>query len=75
MEEKKNIVKEYTDGTIRVIWKPALCWHAAECIKGLPEVFNVNARPWVNMAAATPDAIAAVVDRCPSGALTWEKAV
>lgn len=63
--------KKYSNGEITVLWQPEKCYHAAECIKGAPEVFNVNRRPWIDINAAPTDKIAAVVERCPSGALTY----
>ena len=49
------------------------CIHAAECVRGLPAVFNSKAKPWVNPDAADADALAAVIHRCPSGALKLER--
>jgi putative redox protein len=63
----------YTNGEITVLWKPKRCIHSGTCVRGLPRVFNVAARPWVNMLGATTEEIRAQVERCPSGALTWEE--
>lgn len=63
--------RNYTNGEITVHWRPDKCTHAARCIRGLPSVFNVNARPWVNIGAATTEQIRATVETCPSGALTY----
>ena len=49
------------------------CSHAAECVHGLPAVFNSEARPWVNPDAADATALAVTVERCPSGALHLER--
>ena len=48
---------------------PNRCIHYAACIRALPAVFDAKARPWIRPEAATPDAVAAAVLRCPSGAL------
>jgi CDGSH-type Zn-finger protein/uncharacterized Fe-S cluster protein YjdI len=45
------------------------CIHAAECVHGLPAVFDSKAKPWINPDGADAAALAAAVDRCPSGAL------
>ena len=45
------------------------CIHAAECVRGLPAVFDSNAKPWINPNGADAAPLAAAVDRCPSGAL------
>ncbi|HBL28154.1 MAG TPA: hypothetical protein DD490_15075 [Acidobacteria bacterium] len=50
------------------------CIHAAECVRGLPAVFDSKARPWVRPDAAGAEEIAAVVARCPTGALHFEPA-
>ena len=47
------------------------CIHAAECVHGMPAVFDTKAKPWVNPDGAEADAVAAVVERCPSGALQF----
>jgi uncharacterized Fe-S cluster protein YjdI len=62
--------KTYTNGEITVIWKPGVCIHSAKCVQGLGEVFNVNARPWINMDGSESDRIIKQVDQCPSGALS-----
>lgn len=73
MDSSANTERRYTDGTITVVWKPAQCIHSKICWKELLPVFDPRARPWVNMTGAGPDRIAAQVDRCPSGALSWFK--
>jgi len=52
---------------------PRRCVHAAECLRGLPQVFNVRRRPWVDPNAAAPERIAEVISRCPSGALSFKR--
>jgi len=49
------------------------CIHAAECVHGLPAVFDPRAKPWVNADGADAAAIVATVDRCPTGALQIER--
>ena len=63
--------KEYTNGEVTIVWKPNLCFHAKECIHGLPEVFDYEARPWIKAEAASADAIIETVAKCPSGALSY----
>ncbi len=67
-------MKEYTNGELTVQWKPEKCVHARECVKGLPKVFNCESKPWINMKGASSEEIMTVIDRCPSGALTYKKA-
>ena len=64
---------KYTNEKITVVWKPKLCIHSTNCFKGLPEVFNPKARPWIDMAGADAERIIAQVHKCPSGALSIDK--
>jgi len=73
-EANVPIVKRYTAGDVTVVWQPALCIHAKNCWHELPEVFNPRARPWVKIDGADAGRIIAQVDRCPSGALSIERA-
>jgi uncharacterized Fe-S cluster protein YjdI len=57
-----------------VSFDAARCLHAGECVRGLPVVFDVKARPWIQPDGADADAIAEVVRRCPSGALHFRRA-
>ena len=66
-------MKEYSNKEIKVLWDPEKCIHARECVKGLPEVFCRDSTPWINMQGASSEEIMKTVDRCPSGALTYEK--
>ena len=65
-------IKTYETDEIIVYWNAELCQHAAECVKGLPEVFEVGRRPWIMPDRAPAEEIARVIDRCPSGALSYE---
>jgi len=67
--------KRYTLNGITVTWKPGLCIHSGICARGLPAVFDPRRRPWIELQHADTDVIAAQVDRCPSGALSWTDAV
>lgn len=64
--------KVYENEHIRVFWDSDKCIHIGNCTRGLPDVFNVNKRPWVNIDAAAVADIKRVVDTCPTGALIWE---
>jgi len=52
-----------------VAWDADVCRHAAECVRGLPAVFDPTAKPWIAPERASLDALAATITRCPSGAL------
>lgn len=65
--------KTYNSEGIDVYFEPKKCIHAAECVKGLPEVFDTSKRPWINPENSEAQKIADVVERCPSGALTYHR--
>ncbi|MFF0273715.1 (4Fe-4S)-binding protein [Streptomyces sp. NPDC004330] len=67
-------LKEYEGEGITVTFEPRRCLHAAECVRGLPEVFDLSRRPWVLPDAAEAGLVAEVVRRCPSGALRYRPA-
>ena len=69
--------KLYTGPIVNVSFDGALCQHAAECVRGMPSVFDTTRRPWIdpNVADTTELAnrVREVVGRCPSGALHIEE--
>jgi uncharacterized Fe-S cluster protein YjdI/CDGSH-type Zn-finger protein len=65
--------KKYPAPDILVYYQPRLCIHAAECVRGLPEVFDTSRKPWIAPQQASAQAIAEVIERCPSGALQYER--
>jgi uncharacterized Fe-S cluster protein YjdI len=58
-----------------VVYDRGRCRHYAECVRGLPQVFDPTRRPWIRADLADPNAIAEVVRRCPTGALHYRLAV
>jgi len=66
------MVKRYSNGEITVVWKPDLCRHSGICFTGQPFVFDPRRRPWIILEYADTETIRAQVERCPSGALSWE---
>jgi uncharacterized Fe-S cluster protein YjdI/CDGSH-type Zn-finger protein len=65
-------MKRYTGRAIEVTYDPVRCRHAAECVRGLPTVFDTSRRPWVQPDGADAELLASVVERCPTGALHYE---
>jgi uncharacterized Fe-S cluster protein YjdI len=61
--------REYATDELVVEWNPRLCYHARECIKALPAVFDPERRPWIKVDAASAEEVELAVARCPSGAL------
>lgn len=64
-----NDVKVYKGKGVSVRFNAARCTYAAECVHGLPGVFDTQARPWIQPGKATAKEVVAVVGRCPTGAL------
>jgi uncharacterized Fe-S cluster protein YjdI len=63
---------KYSNNELTVIWKPGNCIHSKVCWTNLKQVFDPTRRPWIDIAAATAEAIIAQVKQCPSGALSYE---
>lgn len=66
----KEIIKEYKNGGLTIVWKPSSCIHAAECVKALPNVYNPKAKPWIAMENASNEELIDQIKKCPSGALS-----
>jgi putative redox protein len=62
--------KDYANDEVTVVWKAELCKHSARCVTQLPQVFNLNAHPWINVAGADAETIINQVHKCPTGALS-----
>jgi CDGSH-type Zn-finger protein/uncharacterized Fe-S cluster protein YjdI len=66
-------IHRYEGDGIVVTYDPRRCIHAEECVHGLPAVFDSKRKPWVDPRAAKADAVARVIERCPTGALRYER--
>ena len=66
-------VRHYADEEIDVSYDARRCIHVAECLRRLPAVFDTARRPWILPTGASADAIAAVIAKCPSGALHFTR--
>lgn len=67
-----DVVKEYSNKDLTIVWQPKKCIHSEKCFKGLSTVFNPNNRPWVNIEGASSVEIKNQIDTCPSGALSYK---
>jgi uncharacterized Fe-S cluster protein YjdI len=65
--------RDYVGNGITVHWDGDRCFHSERCMRGLPTVFDDAARPWVNLDGAVAAEVAAVIDTCPSGALSYTR--
>ncbi len=62
-------IHAYKGRQLTVTFDTGRCIHAAECIRGLPRVFDAGRTPWVDPDAADAEEVWEVITRCPSGAL------
>ncbi|MBO6795196.1 MAG: CDGSH iron-sulfur domain-containing protein [Balneolaceae bacterium] len=63
----------YESDEITVTWDKFKCIHAKECVHGLPGVFNINEKPWIQPGKSNADKVAEVVMKCPTGALQFTR--
>ena len=68
-----DLTRLYAGNGIVVEWYASRCIHSANCVRGLSKVFDPRVRPWVDATADSADRIAAVIERCPSGALRYTR--
>lgn len=62
-------LQTYEGNGVEVTFDPSVCIHSGICVRGLPGVFDVKRKRWVDVSQADADAIVAQVAKCPSGAL------
>jgi CDGSH-type Zn-finger protein/uncharacterized Fe-S cluster protein YjdI len=72
MQMAEKILR-YEGDSILVTYDLGRCLHAAECVRGLPEVFDPDSKPWVDPDGADADRVAEVIHRCPTGALQYRR--
>jgi uncharacterized Fe-S cluster protein YjdI len=68
-----TVERVYANDRIEVTWEPAFCIHAAECLRGLPAVFDNGRRPWIAVDDGSAADIGEVIQRCPTGALHFRR--
>ncbi len=66
-------IHRYAGQQIEVTYDAKRCIHAAECVRGLPQVFDTAVTPWVKPDNAGADRVAEVILRCPTGALHFRR--
>jgi len=62
---------DYPGEQVDVHWNGRLCIHVAECGQANGELFVAGRQPWCIPDTTTPEDVAGVCERCPSGALTY----
>lgn len=58
-----------TDVDVR--WDRRLCIHVGECNRAAGDLFDGNRKPWCQPDLASVDEVRDVIERCPSGALSY----
>lgn len=67
----EELVREYFNGDLAVVWKPQLCIHAGKCVNALPNVYKPDEKPWISAQNATHQELKDQIAMCPSGALSY----
>lgn len=63
--------REYKGKELNVYYHVDICEHAAKCVHGNGDVFNIHQLPWIKVDKASADEVERIVDQCPSGALKY----
>jgi uncharacterized Fe-S cluster protein YjdI len=69
--DDNRLGRAYGAPEVTVFYDRGRCRHYAECVRGLPQVFDPTRRPWIRAELADAQAVAEVVRRCPTGALHY----
>jgi uncharacterized Fe-S cluster protein YjdI/CDGSH-type Zn-finger protein len=69
--DDNRLGRAYAAPEVTVFYDRGRCRHYAECVRGLPQVFDPTRRPWIRADLADAQAVAEVVRRCPTGALHY----
>lgn len=65
-------IKEYDKGELKVLWDYPKCIHSEKCWRELGTVFRRNEKPWVALDSEDDQTIMDQIDKCPSGALSYQ---
>ncbi len=69
----KSKILRYSGAKAAISYDVKRCVHAAECVHGLPAVFDPNRKPWIEPDRAEPEKLLDAVMSCPTGALHLEQ--
>lgn len=65
--------RKYRTQDVTVSYQPRRCTHVGECLRRAPKVFNTWEQPWVQVENGAVEEIVDAVERCPTGALHYER--
>jgi uncharacterized Fe-S cluster protein YjdI len=68
--DDNRLGRAYAAPEVTVFYDRGRCRHYAECVRGLPQVFDPTRRPWIRADLADAQAVAEVVRR-PTGVLHY----
>ena len=66
-------IHTYPGKEVDVQWDGRLCIHIGECGRAAGDLFEGGRQPWCQPDVTTADDVVDVVNRCPTGALTYER--
>jgi CDGSH-type Zn-finger protein/uncharacterized Fe-S cluster protein YjdI len=69
----KNKIEKYPGKEIDVFWDGRLCIHIAECGQSKDDLFVGGRQPWCMPDTTSRSQVRDVVERCPSGALSYHE--
>ena len=70
-ERTENTLRRYESRDVTIFNNPLLCSVAEYCHKELESVFNEHNDPWIDPDGDTLERIRTVIEKCPSGALSY----
>lgn len=69
---ERSKMKHFDGQRINVAWDAKLCIHVGECVRAKGDLFVAKRDPWCEPDAMSVSAVAEIVERCPSGALSYD---
>lgn len=70
---QKNKIHDYAGAAADVHWDERLCIHVGECSRASNNLFVGGRKPWCQPDCVSVKEVVDVVERCPSGALWYER--
>jgi len=68
----ETITNVFSNDDITVTFEPCVCIHAEKCARELSDVFRTTIIPWINLDGTETKRIIKQINKCPSGALTYQ---
>ncbi len=69
----QEIVSVYEGDQLTITYDRRRCIHAAECGRSHSRVFDISKDPWVDPNLDGVEVVARIIQRCPTGALTYQR--